>query len=75
MCEALDEMRECIKTLNFSYMSGLIEEVQSMGNRMESGLYRYGSIEDAEALVVSLKKQIKELEAKKLKLDQGGRWT
>lgn len=75
MCEALDEMRECIKTLNFSYMSGLIEEVQSMGNRMESGLDRYGSIEDAEALVVSLKKQIKELEAKKLKLDQGGRWT
>ena len=35
LCTVLDEMRECVKTLNFSYLLGLIEEVQTLGNRME----------------------------------------
>jgi hypothetical protein len=39
LCAVLDEMRECVKTSNFSYLSGLIEEAQSLGNRMESRLY------------------------------------
>ena len=38
LCNVLDEMRACIKTLNFSYLAGLIEEVQTMGNRMEAKL-------------------------------------
>ena len=39
LCAVLDEMRDCVKTMNFSYLSGLIEEAQSLGNRMESRLY------------------------------------
>ena len=39
LCDVLDEMRECVKTSNFSYLSGLIEEAQTLANRMESRLY------------------------------------
>ena len=39
LCTVFDEMRECVKTLNFSYLLGLIEEAQSLANRMESRLY------------------------------------
>lgn len=38
LCDVLEEMRDCVKTLNFSYLMGLIEEAQSMGNRMEAAL-------------------------------------
>lgn len=38
LCQVLDEMRDCLKTNNFSYLLGLIEEVQSLGNRMEASL-------------------------------------
>ena len=39
LCTVFDEMRDCVKTLNFSYLLGLIEESQSLANRMESCLY------------------------------------
>ena len=38
LCDVLDEMRKLHETRNFSGLLGLIEEAQSMGNRMESGL-------------------------------------
>lgn len=38
MCSVLDEMRELYKTRNFAGLKGLIEEAQSIANRMESGL-------------------------------------
>ena len=38
VCRVLDEMRDCSKTRNFSYLDGLIEEVQVLVNRMESKL-------------------------------------
>ena len=37
-CSVLDEMRECYKTMNFGAMAGLIEEMQTIANRMEAGL-------------------------------------
>lgn len=43
MCEVLEEMRMCYTVRNFASMLGLIEEVQSMGNRMESALDEYKS--------------------------------
>lgn len=43
MCEVLDEMRRCFTTRNFASIMGLIEEVQSMGNRMEAALEEYKS--------------------------------
>ena len=63
LCTVLDEMRECVKTLNFSYLSGLIEESQSLGNRMEAHLY---DIKDFNRL----HKDIKALEKKKKKLKE-----
>lgn len=57
ICTVLDEMRDCLKTNNFSYLHGLIEEAQMMGNRMESRIYEVKEWEE-------LQKEIKELEAK-----------
>ena len=63
LCDVLGEMRECVKTLNFSYLSGLIEEAQSLANRMESHLY---DIKDFN----HLHKDIKDLKKKKKKAVQ-----
>ena len=63
LCAVLDEMRECVKTLNFSYLLGLIEEVQTLGNRMESRLFE---IKDFERL----HKEIKALEKKRKKIEE-----
>lgn len=38
ICDVVEEMRECCKTLNFSTLRGLIAEIHSMGKRMEAGL-------------------------------------
>ena len=38
LCSILDEMRTTVKTLNFGMLLGLIEEVQTTGNRMEAAL-------------------------------------
>jgi len=63
LCDVLEEMRGCAKTLNFSYLLGLIEEVQTLGNRMEAKLY---DIKDFERL----HENIKDLEKKKKKLKE-----
>ena len=63
LCSVLDEMRECTKTLNFSYLLGLIEEAQTLGNRMEAKLYE---IRDYESLL----DDIKELKKEKKKLEE-----
>jgi len=38
MCAVLDEMRAMHKTRNYSGLLGLIEEVQTMANRMEAAI-------------------------------------
>ena len=63
LCSVLEEMRECTRTLNFSYLLGLIEEAQSLANRMEAHLYE---IKDFNRL----HKDIKALEKKKKKLKE-----
>jgi hypothetical protein len=67
LCAVLDEMRECVKTSNFSYLSGLIEEAQSLGNRMESRLYDMkehnrllDDIRDLKKKKKNLRKKVKE---------------
>lgn len=69
LCDILDEMRTCIKTLNFSSMLSLIEEVQVIANRMEAGLSdlkdRKSMLEDLSDLkdqIIKLDKQKKKLE-------------
>jgi hypothetical protein len=63
LCAVLDEMRECVKTSNFSYLSGLIEETQSLANRMESRLY---DMKDHDRLL----DDIRDLKTKKNKLKE-----
>ncbi len=63
LCAVLDEMRECVKTSNFSYLSGLIEETQTLANRMESRLY---DMKDHDRLL----DDIRDLKTKKNKLKE-----
>lgn len=63
ICSVLNELRDCYKTRNFSYMLGLIEEAQTLANRMEAKLY---TIHDFEYL----EKEIKRLEKKKVELEE-----
>ena len=61
LCAVLDEMRECVKTSNFSYLSGLIEEAQSLGNRMEAHLYDIKDLNHLHKDITALKKKKKKL--------------
>jgi len=62
LCSVLDEMRECTKTLNFSYLLGLIEEAQTLGSRMETKLFEIKDFERLHEDIAKLKKQKKKLE-------------
>jgi len=66
ICGVLDEMRQCNKTHNYAYLESLIEEAQSMANRMEAALwnqkdYKYAREEHKE-LKAKLKKLRKEVD-------------
>ena len=62
LCDVLGEMRECVKTLNFSYLLGLIEEAQTFANRMESKLYEIKDFERLHEEINALQKKKKKLE-------------
>ena len=64
LCDVLDEMRDCVKTTNFSYLPGLIEEAQSLGNRMEAHLYDIKDFNRLHKDIKALKKKKKKLEDK-----------
>ncbi len=68
MCDVLEEMRKCDKTKNYAYLLSLIEEVQSMANRMEAALADTKDIKNLQEEISKMKKEIKTLEAKKKKL-------
>jgi hypothetical protein len=75
LCDVLEEMRKCNETKNYSYLEGLIEEAQSMANRMEASLSDKHDYERArkakkeeEKNLKELKKQIKKAEKKLEKL-------
>ena len=58
ICGVFEEMRSCNETKNYSYLLGLIEEAQSMANKMESKIDSIKNFED-------LKDKYKELEERK----------
>ena len=70
LCDVLSEMRECVKTTNFSYLSGLIEEAQSLANRMESNLYDIKDFNRLHTDIKVLKKKKKKLEEKVEELEE-----
>lgn len=65
ICDVLREMRECTKTQNYSYLLGLIEEAQTMANRMEAALWDQNDIEYARKQHKKLKKEIEQMERQK----------
>ena len=74
VCDVLEEMRTSVKTLNFAMIPSLIEEVQTMANRMEMALSDLKDLKllkedivDKKEELEALKDQIKNLEKKKKK--------
>jgi len=70
LCDVLGEMRECVKTLNFSYLMGLIEEAQTLGSRMEARLFEIKDFEHLHKDIRDLKKKKKKLEEKVEELEE-----
>jgi len=79
MCEVLNEMRKSFESRNFAGLLGLVEEVQTMGNRMEAAIEekkkyqqyheeakaKYDEYEKFRKKVNKLKEEIKELEERR----------
>lgn len=63
ICEVLEEMRKADETKNYSYLLGLIEEAQSLANRMEAALRDKNAIETNSQTVHDLKAEVKALKA------------
>ena len=64
VCEVLEEMRTCTKTLNFAVIPSLIEEVQTMVNRMEMALSDMKDLETLKDDIQEKKEELKVLEKK-----------
>ena len=73
ICSILEEMRKAYESRNFSYIIGLIEEVQSAANRMEAALWDQHDIKRLETKKKDLKEEIKKLREEKL--SAGGKET
>lgn len=68
LCSVLEEMRKLHETRNFSGLLGLIEEAQSMANRMEAALHDNKDTANARKILSDLKKEVAALEARKIEL-------
>lgn len=64
ICDIFKEMRTCVKTSNFSYLPGLIEEAQTAANRMEAALWDQYDFKRGEERYKELKKKIEDMEEK-----------
>jgi uncharacterized protein YlxW (UPF0749 family) len=76
ICDVLDEMRTCQKMHNYSYLLSLVEEVQTMANRMEASLHDKRDLRSLQKELRSLSAQRNTLEdeiekLKQLKLEKG----
>lgn len=73
ICTVLDEIRDCYKTRNFSYILGLVEEAQTLANRMEAALSEKRDYEHWHKKVKEEKEEYKKLlkETNKLRKEKG----
>jgi len=67
ICDVLEEMRTSVKTLNFAMIPSLIEEVQTMANRMEMALSDMKDLEHLKMSIIEKKEELKKLEKKIVK--------
>ena len=64
LCEVLTEMRTCSETKNYSYLLSLIEEAQTLANRMEASLYDKKDYTSIKSKIKEKKEELKKLEKK-----------
>ena len=64
VCNVLEEMRNCSKTNNYSYLDGLIEETQSLVNRMEAKLFDMRDIKSLNEEIQKKRGEVNRLEQK-----------
>lgn len=64
VCDVLEEMRKTHETRNYASLLSLIEEVQTMVNRMEAGLSDQKDLETLAEDRSKLKAEVKKLEKK-----------
>jgi len=64
ICQILEEVRKAHETSNYSYLPGLVEEIQSAANRMEAKLYEYSDYKWELKEIKKLEKRRKDLEEK-----------
>ena len=67
VCDVLEEMRTSVKTLNFAMIPSLIEEVQTMANRMEMALE---DMKDLKSLKNEIHEKKEELKILKKKIEK-----
>lgn len=73
ICDILEEMRKCHETRNYSYLPGLIEEAQSLANRMEAALQDKSDLQSWNRKRREAKDEYMQLldEANKLRAEKG----
>ena len=64
VCDVLEEMRTRVKTLNFAMIPSLIEEVQTMANRMEMALEDMKDLKSLKNEIHDKKEELKILKKK-----------
>ena len=64
LCDVLSEMRTCSESNNFSYLPSLVEEAQTLANRMEASLYDKRDYTAIKKMIAEKKVELKKLEKK-----------
>ena len=64
LCDVFDEMRKTTDTLNFAILLSLIEEAQTMANRMEMALADMKDLKSLKKSIREKKDELKKLEEK-----------
>jgi wobble nucleotide-excising tRNase len=70
VCDVLAEMRTSVQTLNFAMIPSLIEEVQTMANRMEMALEDMKDLKGLKDEIHNKKAELKTLENKIKKIER-----
>ncbi len=70
VCDVLEEMRTSVKTLNFAMIPSLIEEVQTMVNRMEMALEDMKDLKGLKEEIYDKKKEYETLKDKIRKIEK-----
>ena len=64
LCDVLAEMRTCSEMRNYSFLLSLIEEAQTLANRMEASLYDKRDYTSIKKMIAEKKVELKKLEKK-----------